>query len=408
MKEDINIGTRVVELRRRRGLTQEELADKAGLSVPVVKKIEQGRGGCRMETYHAIARALNVVTLAFASPDSPEPQASAYQDGALADIRSAINPPTSISGQPLHPLGADEPDLAMLGQAVHSVAMAYHNDRYDTVARLVPAVVRSAHLHVNALGGDDLAQAQRLRSNILGVAGRYLIQVREHDLALMALRDSLQDALAIGDQPLAAAAVSSQAWALMRQGRFGEVEDLCASSADAVEPRVSKATADELSAWGWLLLRACAAAARNNRPEEAREYLAYAASAAAPMGREQEMTTGYRSFGPLTVALKGPETEVVLGQPDRALQLAGQLPRNVGRTSSSDWHRHGIDKAKALVMSGEVDRATQTLARLKGSAPEWLRYQQSAREVAEDIIDSRKRMPSQEQLKLADFLHIHV
>ena len=57
----------------------------------------------------------------------------------------------------------------------------------------------------------------------------------------------------------------------MRQGRFGEVEALCVASADAIEPRMSRATPGQLAAWGRLLVRAAAAAARNNRPEEARE-----------------------------------------------------------------------------------------------------------------------------------------
>lgn len=402
VEQGINIGNRISELRRRRGLTQEALADKAGLSIAVIKKVEQGRGGCRIETYHAIARALNVITLAFVAPQAPEPRAADYQDAALAEIRSVINPAKGITGEPLFDTGDDEPDLGMLAQAVHAVGLAFHADRYDTVAQLVPAVVRSAHLHVSALDGTDRETALRLRADILGVAGRYLIQVREHDLALIALGNSLADALAIGDQTTAAAAISSQGWALMRQARFGEVERLCATAADQVEPVVSKASVAELSAWGYLLLRAAGAAARNNRPSEAREFLSVAAAAAAPLPREESVKSW--RWGQLTVALQGPQIELLAGRPDKALELTEQLPCHTGRTMPSDWNRHGIDKAKAFVMVGDADRATEILTKLKDSAPEWLRYQQSAREVAEDILASRKRMPSETQLELADFL----
>ncbi|MFE4664622.1 helix-turn-helix domain-containing protein [Streptomyces sp. NPDC056716] len=50
----------VRRLRRARGLSQEQLAHRAGLSVGPVRRIEQGDDGVRMETLHAIARALGV------------------------------------------------------------------------------------------------------------------------------------------------------------------------------------------------------------------------------------------------------------------------------------------------------------------------------------------------------------
>ncbi|WP_237693739.1 helix-turn-helix transcriptional regulator [Streptomyces sp. SID2888] len=48
--------------RRAKGLSQEQLAHRASLSVGPIRKIEQGDDGVRMETLHAIARALGVKT----------------------------------------------------------------------------------------------------------------------------------------------------------------------------------------------------------------------------------------------------------------------------------------------------------------------------------------------------------
>ena len=117
MNQDTDIGERVAELRRRRGMTQEELAEATELSVPTIKKIEQGRGGARMETYHAIARCFGVVTLAFAAPTAPAP-CDEYQDPSLAAMRAAINPPIDIFGEPMFDVGVDEPDLRMLSRAI--------------------------------------------------------------------------------------------------------------------------------------------------------------------------------------------------------------------------------------------------------------------------------------------------
>jgi len=57
------IGGRLARLRRRRGLTQEDLAARAEVSVELVRKLEQGRRrSVRLGTSHGLARALDVQT----------------------------------------------------------------------------------------------------------------------------------------------------------------------------------------------------------------------------------------------------------------------------------------------------------------------------------------------------------
>lgn len=401
------IGDRIRELRRSRGMTQEELAETSGLSDAVIKKIEQG-GNARMETLHKIAKALGVVTVYFVTPTSPEPKEAAVDDLVLAEMRSAITPAVSITGHPMFGMTeAGAPDLGRLGRAVRYVAAAYHADRYDNMAGLMPALVRSAHHHVGAFDtGNDHREALRLRADITGLAGRYLIQVRAHDLALIALQTSLRDAIEIGDVPLAAAAVSSQAWAMLRQGRLGEVERLCIQTAEEIEPKMSTATPDQLSSWGWLLVRAAAAASRNNRPDEAREYAAVARTAGARLGTEHEDLSGHLAFGPVSAGVVGPEIEVLADSPDRALQLAGQIPRDAGRASASTWNRHLLDVANAQVTTGNADKATEIMTALRRQHPEWLRYQQYGRDVVRNILSKRPRMPNERQRQLAEFMNV--
>lgn len=48
-----HLGDRLARLRRERMMTQEELAEQAGVSVDVVRKLEQHRKqGVRLETLH--------------------------------------------------------------------------------------------------------------------------------------------------------------------------------------------------------------------------------------------------------------------------------------------------------------------------------------------------------------------
>lgn len=203
--------------------------------------------------------------------------------------------------------------------------------------------------------------------------GRYLIQVRAHDLALIALQASPRDAIEIGHVPLAAAAVSSQAWAMLRQGRLSDVEDLCVRTADQIEPKMSKATPDQLSSWGYLLLRAAAAAARNNNFGAAREYASVASSAGARLARQHEGLAGHIAFGPLTPALLGPEIELLDDRPDKALELGRAVPRDVGAGNTSGWDRHRLDVALAHLRTGNTDKATEILTAIRREHPSWMR-----------------------------------
>ncbi|GAA4226157.1 hypothetical protein GCM10022254_10260 [Actinomadura meridiana] len=404
---DASISDRVRNLRMRRGMTQEELADRSGLSIAVIRKLEQG-GTCRMETYHQLARALGVRTVWFVSPSSPEPREAAVDDMVLADMRSAINPPVGFSGKPLYGTAdGDQPDLGRLRGAVSSVAVKYHGDEYDDLAGMMPGLVRSAHHHVDAYDhGNDRREALRLRADITGLTGRYLIQIRAHDLALIALHASLRDALEIGDVPLAAQAVSSQAWAMLRQGRLTEVEQLCVDTADQIEPKMSTATPDELCGWGYLLLKAAAAASRNNRCGDAREYSSLAAMAGARLDRQHEDLSGHVAWGPLTPALYGPEIELLDDKPDKALELARKVPRDVGAGNTSGWDRHRLDVARATLKVGDADKATDLMHAIRREHPSWLRYQQYGRDITREILSTRPRKLSEDMLHLADFMGV--
>ena len=52
------IGERIRQLRKQQGVSQVELAEKAGLSQPHIVRIEQGRYSVGLDTLQAIAKAL--------------------------------------------------------------------------------------------------------------------------------------------------------------------------------------------------------------------------------------------------------------------------------------------------------------------------------------------------------------
>jgi transcriptional regulator with XRE-family HTH domain len=64
-QEDKNLaafGKKVANMRLKRGLTQDQLADKTGLSIDTIGAIEQGRRWARLTTLHKLAKGLGTTT----------------------------------------------------------------------------------------------------------------------------------------------------------------------------------------------------------------------------------------------------------------------------------------------------------------------------------------------------------
>lgn len=82
------LGARIKELRKGRGITQDQLAERVGLATRYISMIEVGRSSPSLETVENIARALDVqmkVLFDFAHLD-PEATSSEGLDKQLADV----------------------------------------------------------------------------------------------------------------------------------------------------------------------------------------------------------------------------------------------------------------------------------------------------------------------------------
>lgn len=400
-------GEQLKELRLARGLTQERLAERAGLSIGVVKKLERG-GAARLDTYHALARALGVRTSALFEPSGPHATTRRDDDNIdLMPLRQAIAPPVTFSGRLAAPdVIATEPDLNRLRSTAGEIGTAYHRDNYSYVADFLPSLVHAAHDAVAYYdNGPEHTEAVRIRSDVLQMAGRYLTQVRAYDLAHAALRDAIEDAAKASDMGGVAAAVYQQGWLLMRQGRLDEAEQVSIATADAVEPRISRATRQTLGAWGKLLVHGSAAAARNNRPTEAREILRLGRTAGAALGGGQAVAvSSWGRFDWRTVAFQGIENQLVAEKPDRVLGLSARMPVPSDKKGKLFMRRHLLDVAQAHAMLQHPDEATNILWSLMDETPEWLRHQRMAADTFHDVLGkSKRRRLTSKQRDLAAF-----
>lgn len=387
------LGDRLGDVRRRHGYTQEQLAERAGVAVSTLRKIERGaRDGARLATLHQLARALDVSTSNLfepSAPPSPEPVGDRRELDLMA-LRATLTP----IPEEARPSSADDHDVLDIGTRVEAAWRMYHANSYAAVASQLP---------------DILPAARRVPEHgvsALRLAGHLLIQFDQPDLAYHPITEGLSLAERAGDTMGAAALVNSLGWLFMRQGRLEDACTVAREMADRVEPKMSTATLEELSAWGWLLLRSSAAAVRDNQPAEAEEMLILASSAGRRVGAKAPGNDADKpGFSSRLVTMKRVEHMMIVGEPGKALQLAERIPAS-GYAPSSDVNRHRLDVAAACVAVRDRGGAFDILRQIRRDAPEWLEFQQYGRDVLERVLHQRIRPVPLELRELVDFMRL--
>ncbi|MEU2683434.1 helix-turn-helix transcriptional regulator [Streptomyces hygroscopicus] len=382
MPEQTDIGSSLRKIRKRRGLTQRELAEASGVSVSLIRKLEQGEiTDTRMETARKLAVALRITTASLLTRDHDDENPVPEQ---WQPLRDAVERPPLQS--------AEAPTTEGTAALMPAVRAAYFDNR---LAELVPVLAPLLH-DLDALGDDDDARA--LRSHALQIAGSVLTQTHQYGAAETALSRALDSAT---DRLRTASIITTWTWLLMRQGRLEDARRLATRWADELEPRVSRATVEDLAAWGWVLLQLSAAAVRDNRDGEARDAMRLARSAAVLTGRELPRGNArLATWGPLTVAYKQAERNVILDRPDLVLEAAERLGPS-GPEESTEHHRHRLDVARAHVMMRQYGEAVEVLDGVRERAPEWLAQQRYARDILGDVVE-RRRTLTPEMRTLAD------
>lgn len=359
------------------------------MSVSLIRKLEQGeRQDARLETVRRLAASLGVPTMRLVV-ESAEDGANAATLDQWATVREALAAPLRDTFELDEP-----PTVEGVRDALSAAVPLFSGDRFTELRTVLPPLLRDA---------DTVAQltpqGRTVRVRLLQLTGWLLTQTRQFEAAERCLGTALNGS---ADRLQGASTVSTMCWLLLRQGKLSEARELATQWADDTEPRLSRATPDELSAWGWLLLRLSAAAVRDNRTEEAEDALRLAHSAAVALGREFAPSDDFlRAFGPVTVTLKRTENAMVLDRPDVVLKLAAKIPTGGFRPTSNNRNRHLLDVANAYARTRRYGQAVETLASVREAAPQWLPNQRYARDILGHIVAKRRTL-TEEMRSLAD------
>lgn len=396
------IGDRLARHRARHKLTQEQLAERANLSVDIVRKLEQGRRQtARLSTLNALARALDIEpSVLVGQPTTFEPQENGDSASVLA-LRQAVSPVSDLLGEEPDPEAP--PTLGQLRASLRSTEGIRREGQMAAIGALLPQLIRDARAAVHACSGADQAAAWSVLAEAYQVAATTLTALGKEDAGFTALERSMNAIRRCDDPHLESIGISALAWIFTKQGRLADAERIALTHAEKIEPGFRSRPLD-LSLWGILLLRAATAAVRQEKEGTVSELLNLAMAAAARNGRDRLVYA--TPFGPTNVGVAKVNFLVEMEKSREALSAARTVPE-LGSLPPTWYARFHVDRAIAFVDLEDDEGAVRALLEAEVAAPEWMRYHATSRRVVTEL-RSRERRRTSPLTELADRLSLDV
>ncbi|MFI0739211.1 helix-turn-helix domain-containing protein [Streptomyces sp. NPDC021100] len=387
------LGDRLRELRTRRGLTQEALAEAASLSADTVRKLEQNqRLTARMTTLHKLTRALDVETSVLLGAPTVLELPNGSEPASLLELRQSVTPLHEFPalGSDSEGEEAEPPTVAQLRDGIRSTERIRRLGELTKITALLPTLLADARAAVRSYTGEDRAASYAVLAEAYQVAATTLTAFGKEDAAYTALERSMAAARQSDDPRLEIIGVSTLSWIFSKQGRVADAEQVAVQMAERIEPGFRSEPVD-LSVWGILLLRGASAAIRGDRADTAEDLLSLAAAAAARIGSDR---LDYATpFGPTNAGVATVNAYVDLGKPDQALRHAQRIP-NLSSLPPTWLARHCVDRALAHAEMRQNAAATRALLTAERAAPEWMRYHATARHLVAELRERELRRGS--------------
>ncbi|MFE3120426.1 helix-turn-helix domain-containing protein [Streptomyces niveus] len=393
----MTIGDRIAELRLRRKLTQEELAERADISVDVIRKLEQGRRtSARLTTINALASALDTEPGYLLGQPVTFEVGDNQEDGlpSVLALREAVSPVADLLGGDADP--EEPPTIAALRAALRSTETIRREGRMGEIGLLLPPLIRDARAAVHASIGADRAAANSVLAVAYQVAATTLAGLGKEDAAFTAMERSLAAIRSCDDPGLETMAASTLAWVFTRQGRLADAQRIALARAEKIEPGF-RSSPQELALWGILLLRAATAAVRQEKHGTVTDLMRMAKGAAESMGEDRLVYA--TPFGPTNAGIANVNFLVEMEKADEAIAAARTIPNL--RSLPPTWRaRFQVDRALAYNDLGKDRLAGRALLLAETDAPEWMRYHSTSRRLVEELWGRASR-PDTELVGLA-------
>ncbi|MEU9925127.1 helix-turn-helix transcriptional regulator [Streptomyces griseoluteus] len=364
--QDYSTGERIKILRGRE-MRQADLAQITGLTVATIQNAEQNKRHS-LPTLLAIADAFGVDLSVLLGQQAPRRAMSQDDRRMVRNLSRAVH--DTAAG--ILPGDVEAAALADLQAATGRCWDLYWRGRYAEAGTVIASFLTAAaaRLHEQPVGEQApalgvLSDAYRLAAYVANLMGA-------RDLAYSAIGHAQLAAERAADGMRVALVGSGRAWVYLRDARLPEALTLAEKSASDIEPRFSRATPEELTAYGSHVNFAAVVASRMGDKDRAADFLSQSHATGARMGRE--VKAHGTLFGPVTATTQAVGVKVALGQTGAALALIDSI-RDVSGLTEAARNRYAMDKAMAHADAKQWDASLDTLEQTLRSAPDWARHQ---------------------------------
>jgi transcriptional regulator with XRE-family HTH domain len=379
------MGPRLRAVRELHGLTQQELADRAGVSKSLVSKVETGEKPSTWDFAVAVARALQVdagALMGDALVDAHGPQ------GRIAAALPAIRRVLATYDCPVDLAGPARPLRALVDEVDAACRMRL-DAKYVALAELIPALVTELSAVAHRARGREREQAFWLLAAAYRCADAVVHKAGQLDLSAVAIDRVGWAAARSGDELMVGTAVYVRAEIFFDAGAIGPGLRLIG---DAAESLATRAASDvrAASVYGSLHARAAVLAAKNGDVQLARTHLSIAGAAAGVIGEDREYY--YTSFGPSNCKIHEVAALVELHDGPAALATARDWLPPAGLPAERASH-HFIDVARAQVWERDYCGAVESLLAARRIAPQHTRSHPYAKTCVETVLRRASRRP---------------
>lgn len=380
---DEAVATRVAQQRKLAGLTQQQLADRANVSVALVRSVEQKRAPATQAFIGAVAKALRVsVPELTGQPFPPAPGPDTEVHAAVAGLRTELAA-YDIDNYAI----TDVRPYAQLKPAVDKICVYRRNASFHRLGEELLPLMGEVRAALHRRTGHERDQAAVLLCELYYSAHSLAHKLGYADLAGTAV-DRLAWAATESGNPLWTAAAQFQRAAMLTScGDWTAAANFLERCRASIEPRLSVGARSDLIAWGGLHLQSGLAASRAGKRDTANQHLAEARETALRLGDDLDPIL---SFGPTNVGIWSVALAVEGMDAPEALTRARTLVIPAGAPKERVGH-HYMDLSRAWLLHGDRARALSALQEARRVAPAQTRYNPMVHETVRSLARAEAR-----------------
>jgi transcriptional regulator with XRE-family HTH domain len=387
------LGRKIAAERRRRGLSQPELARMIGRSVAWVSQVERGvRKVDRMSVLENVASALDV-PLADLAAEAPVVAAVTEEPPDARGLRLVLSGAHTLRAM-LD--GRRPPAMNTLRTRSSGAWDLTHAGRYTDLTGLLRDLIPDLEMAARTVPESQQAEVCELMAATYQACSAALAKLGEPEAAWIAADRAMAAAERAGNPMLVAAGAFRLVFVFLTARHYDQAEETARTAADALQPVADQGDPQAMSLWGALTLQRAVTASRVSDPDAAYRHLEQARQMAARLGEgHNDFNT---EFGPANVALYEIAAAVELGDAGRALRTADTV--DTTGLSAERRARMLFDVARAHAQRRQVQEAVTALRQAEDITPEQVRTHDVVRQLVSDLL-TMQDPPSRELRDLA-------